>query len=105
VVSLSVARRTKEIGTRVALGVPKQQVLLLVFRQGMRLALAGVGIGLFAAFALRRLMSSVLYDFKPTDPLMFVSGSRLFVLVALLACWVPARWAAGSDPIVALRCE
>ena len=105
VVSLSVARRTKEIGIRVALGAPKQQVLRLVLRQGMQLALAGVGIGVVAALALSRVMSSLVFEVKPTDPLTFVSVSCLLVVVALLACWVPARRAAGIDPIVALRCE
>jgi ABC-type antimicrobial peptide transport system permease subunit len=105
VVSLSVARRTQEIGIRMALGAPKQQVLLLVIRQGMRLALAGVGIGVIAALVLSRVMGSLLYEVQPTDPLTFVSVSCLLVAVAFLACWMPARRATKIDPMTALRCE
>ena len=104
-VSLSVAGRTREIGVRMALGASRQQVLRLVIRQGVSLALAGVGIGVVLAFALSRAMSSLLYEVRPTDVPTFLSVSCLLVAVSFLACWLPARRAANVDPMVALRCE
>lgn len=105
VVSLSAARRTREIGIRMALGARKPQVLLLVVRRGMGLALVGLGLGVVAAFALSRVMASLLYEIKPTDPLTFVSVAGLLVAVAYLACWLPARRAVKVDPMEALRYE
>jgi predicted permease len=105
VVSLSVARRTQEIGIRMALGARMPQVLLLTIRRGMGLALAGLSIGVVAALALSRVMTSLLYEVKPTDPPTFAGVAGLLLAVACLACYLPARRAARIDPMEALRYE
>jgi putative ABC transport system permease protein len=105
VMSYAVAQRTQEIGVRVALGAQTRDVLKLVIAQGMALALAGVGIGLAAALALTRFISGLLFGVSATDPITFASVAALLALVALLACYVPARRASKVDPMVALRCE
>jgi predicted permease len=105
VVAFTVSRRSREIGIRMALGAERKDVLRLVLRQGLTLAAIGAGIGLVASFAAMRLLSTMLYGVKPTDPLAFVGSAVLVILVALAASWLPARRAASIDPMQALRTE
>jgi putative ABC transport system permease protein len=105
VISYSVLQRMRELGIRLALGAQARDVLTLILAQGLKLALLGVGLGLLAAFALTRWMESLLFGVRPTDPLTFGVIAVALLLVALLACWLPARRATRVDPLVALRCE
>jgi predicted permease len=105
VIAYSVAERTHEMGIRIALGAERQNILRLVMRQGVALAGTGIALGLVAAFALTRMMSTLLYHVSVTDPATFVGGPALFLGVALLASYLPARRATRVDPVVALRSE
>jgi len=105
VVSYSVARRTNEIGIRVALGALPGRIYGIVLRQGITPVLAGLIVGLLAALAAGRLLSSLLYEVSARNPLTFASVALLLAVVALAACWIPARRAAHVNPLVALRYE
>ncbi len=105
VMAYSIAQRTQEIGVRMALGAQRLHVLRLVFGQGLVLLAVGTVIGLVGAFALTRLMRSLLFEITPTDPLTYSGVVGLLAVVALLACYIPARRATKVDPLVALRYE
>jgi len=105
VISYGVTERTHEMGIRMALGAQPRDVLKLVVRQAMVLTLGGVGIGLLSSLALTRLMKSLLFNVGVTDPLTFAVIALLMILIAMLACLIPARRATKVDPLVALRYE
>jgi putative ABC transport system permease protein len=105
VIGYSATRRTHEIGVRMSLGATRRDVLLLVVRQGMWLALAGSVTGIAGALLLSQLMTKLLYGVQPTDPATFVVVAAGLGVVAMLACYIPARRAMRIDPAAALRCE
>jgi putative ABC transport system permease protein len=105
VMNYSVTVRTRELGVRMALGAPPGRVLMLIMKQGLLLTFAGIGIGLAGAFALTRIMSSLLFDVDTTDPLTFTVIVVLLAVVSLTACFIPARRATKVDPMIALRYE
>jgi putative ABC transport system permease protein len=105
VLSYSVSQQTRDIGVRLALGAQTGDILRLVLKHGLALALAGVAVGLAGSLAITRLMHGLLYGITATDPLTFVVIALLLLAVALLACWIPARRATKVDPMIALRCE
>jgi len=105
VMAYSVTQRIPEIGLRLALGAQPRDLLRLVLGQGMRLALLGLALGIIASFWGARLMEKMLFEVNATDKPTFVAIAVLLTMVALLACWIPARRAAKVDPMIALRCE
>jgi ABC-type antimicrobial peptide transport system permease subunit len=105
VVSYMAAQRTREIGIRVALGAQRSNVLQLVLGQGVRLTVIGAIAGVLGSLALTRLLKSELFGIKPTDPVTLISAAALMLLVALAACYLPARRATRIDPLEALRHE
>jgi putative ABC transport system permease protein len=105
VLSASVTERSREIGVRLALGAQRRDVLFLILRQGLSLTVVGVSIGLLASWAVTRLLTKLLYGVSATDPFVFAGVALLLVLVALLACYLPARRAMKVDPLTILRYE
>jgi putative ABC transport system permease protein len=105
VLAYSVARRTREIGIRMAVGAQRGDVLRMVMVEGVRLVLVGVVVGLLAAFWLTRLLQSQLFEVNPTDPVVMAAVVLVLMAVSLLACYIPARRAMKTDPMTALRYE
>jgi putative ABC transport system permease protein len=105
IVSFAVSGRTQEIGIRMALGAEARDILRLVARQGLQFVMAGLAVGLLAAWALTRTMASLLIGISATDPLTYATAAILLSAVAVAACWIPARRALRVDPMVALRYE
>ena len=104
-IAYSVAERTSEIGLRMALGAQRQDILRMVIGQGLRLVLIGIAVGLAGALALSQLLRQFLYGVAPSDPVTFVGVAVILAVVAVVACWIPARRAMDVDPMVALRYE
>ena len=105
VMSYAVSQRTREIGIRMALGARRRDVMMMVIGQGIKLTGAGILIGLGGTLALTRFMETLVFGVSATDPLTYVTIVSLLTVVALLACWIPARRATKVDPLLALRCE
>jgi putative ABC transport system permease protein len=105
VLAFLVVQRTQEIGVRIALGAHPRDVMTLILAQGAKLALAGLTLGVAGAFALTRSMKALLFGVTPADPLIFAGVAIFLVIVALVACYLPARRAMKVDPMIALRYE
>jgi ABC-type antimicrobial peptide transport system permease subunit len=104
-ISFAVAQRTREMGVRLSLGAMPREILRMILGQGLRLALAGVVLGLIGSLTLTRLLSGLLYGVTPTNPLAMLFSAGILLLCAFFACAVPARRAMRVDPIMALRYE
>jgi ABC-type antimicrobial peptide transport system permease subunit len=105
VISYSVVQRTHEIGVRLALGAQRADVLRMILREGMRLAVSGIAIGMVGALALTRVLRSMLFEIEPNDPATFAGAAVFLTVAALAACYLPARRATRVDPMLALRNE
>jgi ABC-type antimicrobial peptide transport system permease subunit len=105
VISYSVVQQTHEIGVRMALGAQRRDILHMILREGMLLAITGIAIGIGGALALTRVLRSMLFEIEPTDPATFVGVAIFLTIAALAACYIPARRAMKVDPMVALRHE
>jgi putative ABC transport system permease protein len=105
VIAYAVEQRAHEFSIRTAMGAGRRDIILLVVREGLIVTVIGIFIGLVAAFGLTRLIASQLYDITPTDPLTMISVVLLLTAIAMLACVIPARHAANSEPLKALRVE
>lgn len=105
VMAFMVGQRMREIGVRMALGAQAAHVVRLILRQGLRLVIIGVALGLMISVAATRVLTAALYSVSPTDPLTFSVITLLLGIVASIACWIPARRATKVDPMVALRCD
>jgi putative ABC transport system permease protein len=105
VLAYTVSLRTGEIGIRMALGASAARVQAMILKQGLVLVISGLAIGVFAAIALTRLLASQLFGVKSTDPFTFTAMAALLFVVALAACWIPARRAMRVDPMVCLRAD
>jgi putative ABC transport system permease protein len=105
VMSYVVSQRTRELGIRMAMGATQQDVLRLIIVHGAKLISVGIGIGLIGAFAASRILRGVLYGVSPTDPVTYLLVPLFLIVIALLACLIPARRATRVDPLVALRNE
>lgn len=101
----TVARRTREIGIRMALGATSRSTLWTILKEGMALTGVGIGVGLLLAFGVGRLLSTMLYEVSALDPLVFLGAALLLTVISLLACYVPAYRASRVDPMIALRYE
>jgi ABC-type antimicrobial peptide transport system permease subunit len=105
VVAFGVARRTREIGIRIALGGTPRDVMRVVVLDGVRFVAIGIAIGLVLSAGLGRLMKAFLFGVSPLDPITYAGGAAVFALVAIVACWWPARRVTRVDPLIALRAE
>jgi putative ABC transport system permease protein len=105
VIAYSVGQRTREIGIRLAVGAQRGHVVNMIVGEGLKMAVAGVALGLMASLLLTRLLSSLLFGISATDPWVFAANAAVLITVALLACAIPARRAAKLDPMTALRNE
>lgn len=105
VLAYDVSQRTREIGIRGAIGATREQLIGMVLKQGLWEAGIGLAVGLVGAWLLSRTMASLLFQVKPTDPIVYAAGAVLLIAVAVVASWLPARRAAKIDPLVALRAE
>jgi putative ABC transport system permease protein len=105
VLATAVRQRTAEIGVRIAIGAPRRTVFGLVMGEGLKLSAAGVALGLAGALLLTRVLQQLLVEVRPTDPASYAGAAAMFVVIALVACWIPARRAAALPPTEALRSE